>query len=272
MPRAVGIRFQPVGKIYYFDPGGLELKAGDKVVVEGERGLELGTVVLGPQELPEDKLPSPFKPVIRLAQPEDEKRARDLAVRAGKCLKEAKEAVRRHELPMKLLQAAFTLDGHKITIYFTAPGRVDFRSLVRELSGKWKVRVELHQIGPRDETKILGGLGPCGQPLCCARWLYDFTSVSLKMAKEQELPLNPEKISGLCGRLLCCLAYELEQYHELKEKLPQIGARVSTPLGPGHVISRHPIKETVTVELDENQTVASFPLNQITPLNSGEET
>lgn len=265
MPKVVGIQFKPVAKIYLFDPAGIELKEGDRVVVETERGLELGRVVLGEREIEERNILEPLKPVLRKAQEEDIHKWQEMRSKSAQDFIKAKEIIAKSDLPLKPITAEYNLDGSRFTIYFTALTRVDFRQLVRELASQFKTYIELHQLGPRDETKILGGIGPCGLTLCCSRWLTEFTPVSLKMAKEQELFLHPEKISGLCGRLLCCLAFEIEQYLKLKEKLPQKGQRLSTPLGPGEVVGANPIKETVIVEL-ESQMIVEFPLNQVSPL------
>lgn len=235
------------------------------VVVETERGLELGEVVLGEREIEEENILEPLKPVLRKAQEEDIQKWQEMREKSERDFIKAKEIISKSGLPIKPINAEYNLDGSRFTIYFTAPTRVDFRRLVRELASQFKTYIELHQLGPRDEAKILGGIGLCGLPLCCSRWLCEFVPVSLKMAREQELFLHPEKISGLCGRLLCCLAFEIEQYQKLKEKLPQKGQRLSTPLGPGKVIGTNLIKETVIVEL-ESQMVMEFPLDQVSPL------
>jgi cell fate regulator YaaT (PSP1 superfamily) len=226
MPLIVGIRFRPVGKVYYFDPAGVELKDGDQVVVETARGQELGRVIGIPGEIPEEEVPEGLKPVLRLAADADIEQAREMKKKEAEAISECEQLVRQLKLPMKLLRAEYSLDGNLVTIFFGAEGRVDFRELVRELSRKLKGRVELRQVGPRDETRLLGGFGRCGRPRCCATFLADFSPVSIKMAKEQDLPLNPMKISGLCGRLLCCLGYEFEQYREMKKAMPREGEKV----------------------------------------------
>jgi cell fate regulator YaaT (PSP1 superfamily) len=251
------------GKVYLFDPAGLELAEGDQVVVETVRGQELGFVVQGPREVPGEERGESLKPVLRQAAPQDLERAQSLRSQEKEVLMQAREAARRLGVPMKILTAEYTLDG-KLTIYFTAEERVDFRELVRELAGRFHTRIELRQIGPRDETKILGGIGACGLPLCCARWLTEFAPVTIRMAKEQGLALNPPKISGVCGRLLCCLAYEIGNYREVRRKLPAKGKKISTAMGPAKVIETNPLKETVKVEL-EGGTVVEIPLAQLEP-------
>ena len=263
MPQAVGVRFRPAGKVYLFDTAGLELVEGDQVVVETVRGQELGFVVQGPREVPGEERGESLKPVLRLATPPDLERAQSLRSQEKEVLIQARQAARRLGVPMKILTAEYTLDG-KLTIYFTAEERVDFRELVRELAGRFHTRIELRQIGPRDETKILGGIGACGLPLCCARWLTEFAPVTIRMAKEQGLALNPPKISGVCGRLLCCLAYEIENYREVRRKLPAKGKKISTPMGPAKVVETNTLKETVKVEL-EGGAVVEIPLAQLEP-------
>jgi cell fate regulator YaaT (PSP1 superfamily) len=265
MLRVVGVKLKPVGKIYFFDPAGLELKEGEEVVVETEKGLALGRVVWGQREVEEGNIIETLKPVVRKAQAEDLHHAQELQAKAGEALNKAREIIAKSGLSIKPVKAEYNWDGSRLIIYFTAPGRVDFRGLVKELASHFKTRIELHQLGARDEAKILGGIGPCGLPLCCSRWLCEFSPVSLRMAKEQELPLHPEKLSGLCGRLLCCLAFEMEQYCQLKEKLPKKGERLTTPMGPAEVVSTNPLKQTVTVEL-ESQVVVEFPLSQVSLL------
>jgi len=206
--RVVGIRFRRAGKVYYYDPAGLDLKVNDKVVVSTPRGLKVGWVVIAPEQVIASQLSEPLKPVVRLATPEDLKTTEALTAREPQALRETAELVAKHKLPMKLLAAEYNLEGNYLTIYFKAEDRVDFRELVRDLNSHFKMRVELRQIGPRDEAKILGGYGRCGRPLCCITFLDEFMPVSIRMAKQQNLPLNPMKIAGACGRLLCCLAYE----------------------------------------------------------------
>jgi len=208
-------------------------------------------------------VPTPLKQVVRKAEPEDIKRAQELEDKEREALAECGQLITKLELPMKLISAEYNLDGSRLTIFFSAAERVDFRELVRELASRLKARVELRQIGPRDEAKLIGGFGRCGRPLCCMSFLSEFTPVAIKMAKEQDLPLNPMKISGVCGRLLCCLVYENEQYRAMKKKMPKEGQRVSTPMGVASVVGSNPLKETVSVEL-ESQAIVELPLSEIT--------
>ena len=253
----VGVRFQRAGKVYYFDPSGIDLDVNDYVVVETERGLGIGRVVIAPKQVMASELPGPLKPVLRKATPEDRQEKEEEAL--SKC----KELVAKFDLPMKLLAAEGNLDGSHFTILFSAEGRVDFRRLVRELALILNARVELHQVGPRDEAKLIGGMGRCGCPLCCVTFLTEFNPLSIKMAKEQNLSLDPTKISGLCGRLLCCLGYETELYRLTRDKLPPVGQTVVTPLGEATVTGINPLKETVMAQL-ETQAVVEFPLADIT--------
>lgn len=249
MPSIVGVRFRKAGKIYHFDPAGIEVKDGDLVLVETTRGQELGNVTGLPVEVTEEELPEGLKPVLRLATQEDVEQSARMAEKEKEALDECQKLVIELKLPMKLLSAEYSLDGNLVTIFFGAEGRIDFRELVRELSRKLKTRVELRQVGPRDETRLLGGFGRCGRSLCCATFLTEFSPVSIKMAKEQDLPLNPMKISGLCGRLLCCLGYEVEQYREMKQKMPREGDRVILPEGEVVVVGSRPLEEIIIVEL-----------------------
>lgn len=228
MINVIGVRFRSAGKVYYFDPAGYDIKQGDKVIVETARGIEYGQVVLGPRDVEDDKIIQPLKPVIRQATPEDdavERRNKEKEKEAfGICL----EKIKKHGLEMKLIDSEYTFDNNKVLFYFTADGRIDFRELVKDLASVFKTRIELRQIGVRDETKIVGGIGICGRPLCCNTHLSEFAPVSIKMAKEQNLSLNPTKISGVCGRLMCCLKNEEEAYEELNAKLPGVGDFVMT--------------------------------------------
>jgi cell fate regulator YaaT (PSP1 superfamily) len=263
MADIVGVRFKKASKIYYFDPVGLNLEVNDRVVVETARGLELGQVVIAPKQVLASDVPQPLKPVVRKAEPEDIKRTQELEAKESEALVEGMKLVQKLNLPMKLLKAEYNLDGSRVTIHFSAEERVDFRELVRELASHLKVRTELRQVGPRDEAKLIGGYGRCGRPLCCANFLCELAPVSIKMAKEQGLPLNPMKISGICGRLMCCLVYESEQYHIMKEKLPKEGQRVTTTTGAGKVIGANALLETVMVQLDESQATVELPLNEV---------
>ena len=263
MADVVGIRFRKAGKVYYFSPAGLELKTNDCVVVKTTRGLELGQVVMAPKQVPDSELSEELKPVIRKAEEEDIRRAQELADKEKEALVECARLVAQENLPMKLISAEYSLDGSRVTIFFSAEERVDFRKLVREMNSVLKTRVELRQIGPRDEAKMIGGYGKCGRHLCCASFITEFDPVSIKMAKEQDLPLDPMKISGVCGRLLCCLVYEHGQYRDMKEHMPRKGQMVSTPSGDGKVVALSPLKETVTVEL-ESQATVEVPLSKVT--------
>jgi len=263
MGEIVGIRFKRAGRVYYFDPVGIDLEVYDYVVVTTIRGLELGQVVISPKQVLANEVTEPLKPVVRKAEPEDVKHAQEFTAREEEVLIECGELIAKLHLPMKLLSAEYNLDGSRLTFLFKAAERVDFRELVRELTNRFKIRVELRQVGPRDEAKLIGGFGRCGRPLCCMSFLSEFTPVSIRMAKEQDLPLNPMKISGVCGRLLCCLAYESEQYHIMKEKLPRKGQQVSTPMGIASVVGSNPLKETVLVKL-ESQATVELPLSEVT--------
>ena len=263
MVEIVGVRFKRAGRVYYFDPAGVDLEVYDYVVVKTTRGLELGQVVIAPKQVLASEIEGTLKPVVRKAEPEDIERAKEFDAREEEALVECGRLIEKLNLPMKLLSAEYNLDGGRLTFFFSAEGRVDFRELVRELTSRFKVKVELRQVGPRDETKLIGGFGRCGRPLCCMNFLSEFAPVSIRMAKDQSLPLNPMKISGICGRLLCCLVYENEQYRDMKEKLPKIGQRVSTPTGPASVVGTNPLKETVLVEV-ESGAVVELSLTEVT--------
>lgn len=262
MADVVGVRFKRAGRVYYFDPAGIDLEVNEHVVVKTARGLELGQVVIAPHQVLQSELVEPLKSVERKAEAEDIKQAEELESKEKEALEECARLVSKLELPMKLLCAEYNLEGNRCTILFTAEERVDFRELVRELTNSLKAKVELRQIGPRDEARRLGGFGRCGRPLCCMSFLGELAPVSIRMAKEQDLPLNPMKISGTCGRLLCCLAYETEQYRAMKKKLPKIGQQVSTSSGKATVTETNPLKETVMVELESGTTV-NLPLSEL---------
>lgn len=268
MAKIVGIRFRKAGKMYYFNPADNDLEIGDWVVVKTTRGQEVGQIIMAPCEVPDEELEEQLKPVVRRAETEDIERALEQEKKAQESMSVCKEMIEKLNLPMKLLTAEYTLDGSRLTFLFSAAERVDFRELVRELTGRLKTRVELRQVGPRDEAKLVGGFGRCGRPLCCAGFLNEFDPVSIKMAKEQNLPLNPMKISGVCGRLLCCLTYEYEQYHCMKGKMPKDGQKVSTPLGQATVVGGNPLTEMVLVELDESKAQQEVPLSKITIIKS----
>ena len=254
MIKVIGVRFKKAGKIYYFDPAGLDIEKGNFVVVETARGIEFGECVIGLKEINENDVIAPLKSVLRDAtdsaiekhnqNKEKEKDAFSI------CLKKIAE----HKLTMKLIDVEYTFDNNKVIFYFTADGRVDFRELVKDLATIFKTRIELRQIGVRDEAKMLGGLGPCGRPMCCSTFLGDFASVSIKMAKEQNLSLNPTKISGICGRLMCCLNYEQSTYEDIRKRIPKVGSIVKTEDGTGVVVSNNIIKESVKVKLKCKKT------------------
>ncbi len=263
MTDVVGIRFKRAGRIYYFDPAGIDVEVDDYVVVETTRGLEVGHVVISPKQVLASDIVQPLKPVVRQAEPEEVKRMQESKEKEREALAECGSLITELNLPMKLLSAEYNLDGKHLTFYFSAAERVDFRELVRELASRFKVRVQLRQVGARDEAKLIGGFGRCGRRLCCNSFLCEFAPISIKMAKEQGLPLNPMKISGVCGRLLCCLAYESNQYREMKGKLPKEGQKVSTAMGVARVVGTNPLKETVLVEL-ESEVSVELPLSEIT--------
>jgi cell fate regulator YaaT (PSP1 superfamily) len=264
MPVVVGIRFKDSGKTYFFDPNGIEtLETGDHVIVETVRGLELAKVAMAPHEVGAAEIVGELKPVMRRAEAADFERMRLLSARHDEVIERCNEKVIEHNLPMRLVKAEYSFDGSRLTFYFTSEKRVDFRMLVRDLARTFKTRIELRQIGPRDEAKLLGGIGPCGRLLCCATFLPDYARVSIKMAKDQDLPLNPTKISGVCGRLLCCLSYEHEQYLSIKAELPKKGAWVQTPDGPGEVVTVNVVRETVIVELAGSGIQEEFTPAQI---------
>jgi cell fate regulator YaaT (PSP1 superfamily) len=260
MIKVVGVRFKPIGKIYYFHPGELKLAAGDKVVVETVRGQEFGEVAVGNKEVAEKEIVTPLKPVLRIATEEDHKRVAANKRKEKKAFNICLEKIASHKLPMKLVEVEYSFDNSKIIFYFTADGRVDFRELVRDLAAVFRTRIELRQIGVRDEAKMIGGLGSCGRVLCCRSFLGEFEPVSIRMAKEQNLSLNPGKISGICGRLMCCLRYEAETYEKTRERLPREGTTVITPEGPGKVVGVNIIKETVQVKLQNEASILEYPV------------
>ncbi|MFC2051079.1 stage 0 sporulation family protein [Chloroflexota bacterium] len=262
MSEIAGVRFHQAGKVYYFDAADIPLEVNDDVVVETSRGHELGKVVISPKQVIFSEITEPLKPVIRKAQAEDIEKAQQQQQRATNAIAKCRELVEKLKLPMKPISAQYNLDRSHLTIFFSAEKRVDFRELARELSRNLKTRVELRQVGARDEAKLIGGLGKCGFPLCCTTFLNEFEPVSIKMAKEQDIALNPMKTSGVCGRLLCCLDYEYEQYRAMKEKMPSLRQDVSTALGKANVVSCNPLKETVTVEVETGVRV-ELPLSQI---------
>ncbi len=260
MPKIVGIRFRPVSKIYYFDPAGFEdLEVGDYVIVETTRGREAGKVAIAPKEVPKDEVVSKLKGIVRRAEPWDLVQMEHYRCLESEALKIGREKVAEYELPMKLVKAEYNFDGSHLVFYFAAEKRVDFRDLVRDLAKTFETKIELRQVGVRDEAKLVGGLGRCGRPLCCISFLSEFNPVSIKMAKQQNLPLSPTEISGLCGRLLCCLTYENEYYAEVKKRLPRVGEKVNTPYGPGKVTGINVLKETVNVVLESSEVTVEIP-------------
>ena len=266
MTKVVGIRFRNVGKVYYFNPKGYKMRAGDHVIVETARGIEYGRVVLEPKEVGEDEVVHPLKEVIRVATAEDDEREKQNRIREKDAFKICQKKIREHGLEMKLIDAEYTFDNNKVLFYFTADGRIDFRQLVKDLAAIFKTRIELRQIGVRDETKILGGIGICGRCLCCHTYLTEFAPVSIKMAKEQNLSLNQTKISGVCGRLMCCLKNEQETYEELNKKLPGTGDTVTLPDGmQGTVQSVNVLRQLVKVivEVNDEKEIQEFPASEL---------
>ncbi len=258
MAKVIGVRFRTAGKIYFFAPGKLDIRQGDHVIVETARGVEYGRVVSGPRDVPDEDVVQPLKPVLRIANEQDEKTVEKNKEKEKAAFRICLEKIRKHELEMKLIDAEYTFDNNKVLFYFTADGRIDFRELVKDLAAVFRTRIELRQIGVRDETKFRGGIGICGRPLCCNTYLSEFAAVSIKMAKEQNLSLNPTKISGVCGRLMCCLTNEEETYEELNSHLPSVGDMVTTPDGlSGNVHSlsvlRGLVKVIVTLDSDEKE-------------------
>lgn len=254
MTKVIGVRFKANGKSYYFSPGELELQQGDHVIVETARGTECGEVAKGPHDVPDSSIVKPLKTVTRMADAVDVRRMQQNRADEKRAFSVCEERIAKHKLHMKLVDVEYTLDRNKILFYFTADGRIDFRDLVKDLAGVFRTRIELRQIGVRDESKMLGGLGICGQPFCCSRFLRDFQPVSIKMAKEQGLSLNPAKISGSCGRLMCCLAYEQPAYEYLNRITPGVGSIVKTPEGVGAVVETNVISGTLRVRMDPPAT------------------
>jgi len=266
MPKIAGVRFKATGKIYYFSPGDLEFAPGDGAIVETVRGVEFGKIAIPVREVEESELKSPLKPILRKASEEDFEIAKKNAGKRPEAIRVAKEKITKHGLSMKLLDAEFTFDNSKVIFYFTSETRVDFRELVKDLAAHFRIRIELRQVGLRDESKILGGLGPCGRPCCCAGHLDDFERVSIKMAKVQGLSLNPVKISGLCGRLMCCLQFENAHYSETYKLMPKLGSEVGTPSGQATVTNNDLLRRIVTVKIqskDDSFEFKQFPLNEI---------
>lgn len=260
MPRVVGIRFRTSPKVYYFSPGdATELETGDCVVVETTRGLEAGTVAFAPRDIPEQDIPGKLKTILRPATAIDLTQMERYRQREGLALCTCQESVAHSGLPMKVIRAEYNFNGTHLTFYFSAEKRVDFRALVKELAHEFRTRIELRQVGVRDEVRLLGGYGLCGRPHCCSAWMSEFRPISIRMAKQQNLPLSPMEISGVCGRLLCCLSYENDLYTEVKGRLPRVGQMVSTPQGEGKVVGVNVLQETVAVRLHEETPVTFTP-------------
>ncbi|WWR15908.1 stage 0 sporulation family protein [Lachnospiraceae bacterium JLR.KK008] len=266
MIKVIGVRFRTAGKIYYFDPAKFQIKKGDYVIVETARGVEFGTVVSNIKEVEDDKVIQPLKPVLRIANERDLEQEQGNKVKEKEAFQICLEKIKKHNLEMKLIDAEYTFDNNKVLFYFTADGRIDFRELVKDLASVFKTRIELRQIGVRDETKIIGGMGICGRTLCCHAHLSEFVPVSIKMAKEQNLSLNPTKISGVCGRLMCCLKHEEETYEELNRKLPNIGDYVTTDDGlKGEVSSVNVLRQLVKVlvTVDDEKEIREYKVEQL---------
>lgn len=265
MVKIVGVRFKAAGKMYYFNPSDIDVKKGDHVIVETSRGIEYGEVAAGIKEVDDNMVVKPLKEVVRIATAEDEERYKTNKEKEKEAYKVCSEKIESHKLDMKLIEVEYTFDGSKILFYFTAEGRVDFRDLVKDLASVFKTRIELRQIGVRDESKTLGSIGVCGRNLCCSQFLGEFVPVSIKMAKEQGLSLNPTKISGACGRLMCCLKYEQETYEDLMKSSPKNGARVETPEGEGTVVSVALLRGMVKVRLGDGEevTLKDFSVDEL---------
>jgi cell fate regulator YaaT (PSP1 superfamily) len=273
MIKVVGVRFKKAGKIYYFDPNNIEIDKGQSVIVETARGIEFGECVIGCKEISEEEIVAPLKMVLRVATEDDIKKHEENKSKETEAFETCLKKIQHHGLDMKLIDVEYTFDNNKVIFYFTSDGRVDFRELVKDLATIFKTRIELRQIGVRDEAKMVGGLGPCGRTLCCSTFLGDFASVSIKMAKEQNLSLNPTKISGICGRLMCCLNYEQNAYEDIRKRLPKVGSIVETLEGRGEVISNNVVKESVKVKLNnrEEEYIEQFKIEDVTLISGSYE-
>ncbi|AWK50401.1 stage 0 sporulation protein [Clostridium beijerinckii] len=265
MINVIGVRFKQAGKIYYFSPAEFPIKKGNYVIVETARGIEFGECVIGIKEIKEEEIVSPLKCVIRIADERDINKHKENKDKEKEALDICLEKIKEHQIDMKLIDVEYTFDNHKVIFYFTSDGRVDFRELVKDLATIFKTRIELRQIGVRDETKMVGGLGPCGRSMCCSTFLGDFAPVSIKMAKEQNLSLNPTKISGICGRLMCCLNYEQSTYEDIRKRLPKVGSIVKTEEGNGEVVGNSIVKEIVKVRVKrgDEEVVQEFKITDI---------
>ncbi len=271
MPQVVGVKFRNSAKVYYFSPGDLDgLEAGDYVIVQTVRGHEAAKIAFPPREVPQDEIPGKLKGILGRATALDLTQMERYHQREKQALYHCREKVTEHELMMKVIRAEYNFDGSYLTFYFTAEKRVDFRALVKELARTFKARIELRQVGVRDEVKLLGGYGLCGRPHCCATWLPEFRPISIRMAKQQNLPLSPMEISGVCGRLLCCLAYENDFYTEVKKRLPRRGSRIQTPQGEGQVVSQNVLQESVNVKLQDD-VVLTLTLEEIESFSQAPE-
>jgi cell fate regulator YaaT (PSP1 superfamily) len=259
----VGVRFKKAGKIYYFDPGEISIEKDEFVIVETVRGVEFGRCVIAPKQVGENDVVLPLKKVLRIADQKDRMIVDENKQAAHEAYQVCSDKVNEHELDMKLVDVEYTFDRNKVIFYFTADGRVDFRELVKDLAAIFRTRIELRQIGVRDEAKMLGGIGPCGRMLCCSTFLGDFDPVSIKMAKDQNLSLNPTKISGLCGRLMCCLKYENDEYESAKEQLPDIGEVIDTPNGRGRVVGLNILERILQVEIKDQERVLEYTIDEI---------
>ncbi|MBM7543139.1 PSP1 domain-containing protein [Amphibacillus cookii] len=263
MIEVIGVRFKKAGKIYYFDPDQLKIVKDAYVIVETARGIEFGKVVIANKCVDEEDVVLPLKKVIRLANTKDKLTVTENQENANKAYRVCVDKIAEHQLDMNLVDVEYTFDRNKVIFYFTADGRVDFRTLVKDLAAIFKTRIELRQIGVRDEAKLLGGIGPCGRMLCCSTFLGDFEPVSIKMAKDQNLSLNPAKISGLCGRLMCCLKYENDDYEEAKKQLPDLGESIQTPIGKGKVVGLNILERVIQVEIPEKERVVEYTLDEL---------
>ncbi|EJP6474017.1 stage 0 sporulation family protein [Clostridium sp. FAM 1755] len=274
MIEVVGVRFKKAGKIYYFNPSNIEINKGEYVIVETIRGIEFGEAVIAKKQINENEIVAPLKNVIRKATEEDIKKHHENKEKEKYALETCLQKIQEHKLNMKLIDVEYTFDNNKVIFYFTADGRVDFRELVKDLASIFRTRIELRQIGVRDEAKMVGGLGPCGRPMCCSMFLGDFAPVSIKMAKEQNLSLNPTKISGICGRLMCCLNYEQQTYESIRKVLPKVGSIVKTPYGQGEVVDNNVVKEEIKVKIkgqDNEEFIQPVPIIETELISGGYE-
>ena len=267
----VGVRFKRAGKVYYFDPAEIKIAVNDDVIVETSRGMEYGQVVTGPVEINDEEVVAPLKKVIRKVTVQDTQKLAAVQEKVKQAFSVCEQKIAVHGLPMKLVEVEKTFDESKLIFYFTAEGRIDFRELVKDLAAVFRTRIELRQIGVRDEAKMMGGLGCCGRELCCATWLADFASVSIRMAKEQNISLNPTKISGICGRLMCCLKFENDLYEQSRQEFPPLNSLVTTSEGEGKVTGINILKKTIAVELKESKMIREYAVEDISVEKTGSE-